>query len=253
MVKMTALLLLASANAYSANSFDDTINRLLITSIAVNSDVYTNVVATVDSYTLLGVDAGLPGADSFDPSSNLLKMGSVAFQGATYNNVRVQLNAFTLLSATLQPPSGTLTATNTCGLPNFQADLMALINQARASSRMCGSTAYPAAAAVAWNTQLFDAAAGHSADMANQNYFAHTSQDGRSVGQRITTAGYRWSAYGENIAAGQSSASSVMDSWMASAGHCSNIMNSNFKDVAVACVSNSNSTYKRYWTMDLAR
>ena len=146
-----------------------------------------------------------------------------------------------------------LTAANTCGLPNFQTDLMALINQARASSRSCGGTAYPAAAAVAWNSQLFDAAAGHSADMANQNYFDHTSKDGRNPGQRMSAAGYSWSAYGENIAAGQTSAASVMAGWMDSPGHCSNIMNKNFKEVAVACVANSSSTYNRYWTMNLGR
>lgn len=130
---------------------------------------------------------------------------------------------------------------------------MTLINQARASSRTCGSTAYPAAAALAWNGQLFDAAAGHSADMANQNYFDHTSKDGRNPGQRMSAAGYSWSAYGENIAAGQTSAASVMAGWMESPGHCSNIMNKNFRDVAVACVVNSSSTYKRYWTMNLGR
>ena len=130
---------------------------------------------------------------------------------------------------------------------------MTLINQARASSRMCGSTLYPAVAPVAWNSQLFDAAAGHSADMATQNYFSHTSLDGRSAGQRITAAGYSWTAYGENIAAGQSSVSSAMAGWIASAGHCSNIMNSNFTGVGLACVSNSSATYNRYWTMNLGR
>ena len=89
--------------------------------------------------------------------------------------------------------------------------------------------------------------------MANQNYFDHTSKDGRNPGQRMSAAGYSWSAYGENIAAGQTSAASVMAGWMESPGHCSNIMNKNFRDVAVACVVNSSSTYKRYWTMNLGR
>lgn len=270
---LVTVALLGSLQAHSASAFDPTINRLFITSVTVSGASYQNVSATINSYTLLGVDNGTPGSDTFDPSNNLLTLGSVVFLGTTYNNVRVQLNSFTLLAATpvattpVTPtapttpappttppaPGGTLTAANTCNLPNFQADLMALINEARASSRTCGGTMYPAVAAVAWNNQLFDAAVGHSADMATQNYFSHTSLDGRSVGQRISAAGYSWTAYGENIAAGQSSASSVMAGWMASAGHCSNIMNSNFTGVAVACVSNSSSTYNRYWTMDLGR
>ena len=267
--------LMGSHQAHTASAFDASINRLFMTSVTVSGAVYQNVSATVHSYTLLGVDNGTSGSDIFNPANNLLTLGSVVFQGTTFNNVRVQLNSFTLLAATpvastpVMPttpipstpttpttpttPGGTLTAANTCNLANFQTDLMTLINQARANSRMCGSTLYPAVAAVAWNNQLFVATAGHSADMATQNYFSHTSLDGRSAGQRIAAAGYNWTAYGENIAAGQTSTSTVMAGWLASSGHCSNIMGSNFTGVAVACVSNSSATYNRYWTMNLGR
>lgn len=276
------LALLGSLDAHCASAFDASINRLFITSVSVNGATYQNVSATINSFTLLGVDNGTPGADTFNPANNLLTLGSVVFQGVTYNNVRVQLNSFTLLAATLATdtpgtstptapvtptpttptptptptptsPGGTLTAANTCSLSNFQTDLMTLINQARATSRTCGSTSYPAAAAVAWNSKLFDAAAVHSADMANQNYFSHTSLDGRTFDQRITAAGYSWSTIGENIAAGQTSVASVMAGWMASAGHCSNIMNGNFTEVGVACVASNSATYPTYWTMDLGR
>ena len=248
--RLAVLTLLAALNAHGASSFDTSTNRLFITSVVVDGASYQNVSATIHSFALLGVDNGTPGTDTYNPANNLLTLGSVVFQGNTYNNVRVQLNSFALLAAT---PGGTLAAANTCSLSNFQTDLMTLINQARASSQTCGSTTYPATAAVAWNNNLFDAAAGHSADMANNNYFSHTSLDGRTFGQRITAAGYSWSNIAENIAAGQSSASSVMAGWMASSGHCSNIMNSRFTGVAVACVSNSSSTYNRYWTMNLGR
>lgn len=273
---LAALALFTSLNAHAIDTFDATSNLLSINAIAVNGVNYQNVTATVQSFTLLGVDSGFPGNDSFNPATNLLTLGSVLFQGSTYNNVRVQLNTYTLLTASLTPsgpdasnpstptapvtptpapsaPSGTLTAANTCGLANFQSDLMTLINQARAASRTCGSTVYPAAGPLAWNGKLFDAAAGHSADMAAQNYFSHTSLDGRTFDQRITAAGYSWSSIAENIAAGQTSAASVMLAWMASAGHCSNIMNSSYTEVGVACVSNNSSTYNTYWTMDLGR
>ncbi len=118
---------------------------------------------------------------------------------------------------------------------------------------MCGNTLYQAAAPLAWNGKLFDAAAGHSLDMANNNYFSHTSQDGRSFSQRISDAGYAWSAVGENIAAGQRTVEDVMNGWLQSPGHCANIMNGSFTEVGVSCVSNDASSYKQYWTMDLAR
>ncbi len=130
---------------------------------------------------------------------------------------------------------------------------MTLINQARANARTCGSTSYAAAAPVTWNSNLFDAAAGHSADMAAKNYFSHTSQDGRTFDQRISAAGYGWTNIAENIAVGQESVASVMADWMGSAGHCSNIMNSNLKEVGVACVRSGSASYPTYWTMDLGR
>ena len=262
-----------AASAHGASAFDASINRLFITSVSVNGASYQNVSATLNSFTVLGVDGGTAGADTFNPANNLLTLGSVVFQGTTYYNVRVQLISYSLLEATLVIPSpGTsapttpttpssptpaqdsgTTAAHTCSLSNFQSDLMTLINQARATSQVCGSTTYPAAPSVAWNSKLFNAAAGHSADMANQNYFSHTSLDGRAFDQRITAAGYAWTNIGENIAAGQSSVSSVMAGWMASPGHCANIMNNRFAEVGVACVINNSSTYRSYWTMNLGR
>jgi uncharacterized protein YkwD len=268
---LAALAVITSFNAHAIDTFDPASNLLTVDAISVDGVNYQNVIVELISVTVLGVDYGFPGADTYSSPTRLLTLGALLFQGAVYYNVRVQLHSVKVLAATLvndtpgtSPPStavtptpapvtGTLTAANTCGLANFQSDLMALINQARATSQICGSTAYPAAAPVAWNSKLLDAATGHSADMANQNYFSHTSLDGRTFDQRITAAGYAWSNIGENIAAGQSSVSSVMAGWMASAGHCANIMNSRFTEVGTACVINNSSTYRSYWTMNLGR
>jgi uncharacterized protein YkwD len=142
---------------------------------------------------------------------------------------------------------------STCNLPNFQADLLLQINAARAAGQSCGATAFAATASLAWNTKLFSAAEGHSRDMATNNYFSHTSLDGRSASRRVTDAGYVWRATGENIAAGQRDVTAVTNGWLASEGHCRNIMNPNFQDLAVACVQQTGTTYGRYWTMVLAR
>ena len=141
----------------------------------------------------------------------------------------------------------------TCNLSNFQQEILNRVNQARAAGRTCGTTSYGPAPALRWNGVLFNAAGAHSTDMAANNYFSHTSQDGRNPGQRITGAGYAWSAYGENIAAGQTSVQAVVDGWLSSPGHCANIMNASYADMATACVASSTSTYRTYWTMDLAR
>lgn len=146
-----------------------------------------------------------------------------------------------------------LDASTSCGLANFRAELLQLINAARAQPRVCGSSNLSAVGALAWNDRLFSAAARHSRDMAVNNYFSHTSLDGRSFSRRITDEGYAQSFAGENIAAGQSTVSAVMSGWLASPGHCANIMRAEFRDVAVSCVSQAGSSYGRYWTMVLVR
>ncbi|MEV5505191.1 sigma-70 family RNA polymerase sigma factor [Streptomyces orinoci] len=83
------------------------------------------------------------------------------------------------------------------------------------------------------NSQLAAAAQRHSDDMAARNFFDHTNPDGQGPGERITAAGYQWSTYGENIAYGQQTPASVMDSWMHSSGHRANILNCSFKDLGV--------------------
>jgi len=118
---------------------------------------------------------------------------------------------------------------------------------------MCGSTLYSAAPPLRWNANLTAAADGHSLDMATNNYFSHTSLDGRTFTQRIDATGYTWSAAGENIAAGQTTAADAMNSWLGSEGHCANIMNPSYVDVGAACERNDSSTYRYYWTMDLAK
>jgi uncharacterized protein YkwD len=149
--------------------------------------------------------------------------------------------------------AGTIAPEKSCGIPNFQQELLKLVNQARANSRYCGTTFHAGAGPVAWNSKLFDAAAGHAADMANKNYFSHTSLDGRTFIDRINATGYTWSAVGENIAAGQTTLEQVMNAWLASPGHCSNIMNTAYTEIGVACVKNAASTYKQYWGMELGK
>jgi uncharacterized protein YkwD len=157
------------------------------------------------------------------------------------------------------PASGTanqstaLSAATTCGLPNFQAEILQAVNAARAQARTCGTAAMPAVGAVQWSDVLFSSAAGHSQDMAQRNYFDHVSPEGVSAGQRATNAGYRFANLGENIAAGQANVAAVMAGWLGSAGHCANIMTAAFTDIAVACVATTRPQYPTYWTMELAK
>jgi uncharacterized protein YkwD len=83
------------------------------------------------------------------------------------------------------------------------------------------------------NSLLRTAAQRHSEDMVARDYFDHSSPDGKDPGDRVTATGYKWSTYGENIAAGQSTPAAVMDAWMKSPGHRANILNCAFKEVGI--------------------
>lgn len=145
-----------------------------------------------------------------------------------------------------------LSTDTTCGNTQLPAQLIAGINALRASAQSCGSKGnFSAAAPLTWNALLFDAAAGHSTDMASRGFFSHISPEGQTMQDRANAAGYDWSVLAENIAAGQSSVASVLSSWMASPGHCANIMGAAYREVALSCVRSEAGT--RYWTLSLGR
>ncbi|NJP49113.1 sigma-70 family RNA polymerase sigma factor [Streptomyces sp. SBST2-5] len=103
------------------------------------------------------------------------------------------------------------------------AQVLALTNAER-SKAGCGP--------VTADSRLAKAAQLHSEDMSANNYFSHTSQDGRSFVDRAKAQGYP-SPGAENIAKGQSSAAAVMDAWMNSPGHRANILNCDLKTMGV--------------------
>ncbi|MDO8405855.1 MAG: CAP domain-containing protein [Pseudomonas sp.] len=127
--------------------------------------------------------------------------------------------------------------------------MLAQVNAARAKSRMCGRQRYPAARPLSWNPALGAAAQGHSKAMAYGNYFAHRDPDGDGPADRARAAGYRGRQIGENIAAGQSSPGKAMAGWLASPGHCANLMNPMFTQVGAAYAADARSDEGVYWTM----
>ncbi len=128
------------------------------------------------------------------------------------------------------------------------ARILALANQARAQGRHCGNTFFPAAGPLRWNDTLARAAAGHSQDMATNNYFNHNSPSGTSPGMRVERVGYDYRATAENIAAGQMTPEAAMAAWISSPGHCVNLMNAEYTEMGAALASNRASSLGAYWT-----
>jgi uncharacterized protein YkwD len=74
------------------------------------------------------------------------------------------------------------------------------------------------------------------------------------MSDRVNATGYVWASLGENIAAGYAGIDSVVEGWMASEGHCANIMNPAFDEMGLACViGTAGSRYSPSWTQNLAR
>lgn len=79
------------------------------------------------------------------------------------------------------------------------------------------------------------AAYDHAVDMDVRNYFDHDAPapDASDPGQRLARAGASNNGWGENIADGYGSPSSVMSGWMNSSGHRANILYPGFTHVGV--------------------
>ena len=136
-------------------------------------------------------------------------------------------------------------------LGDWQAEgqkLLEMINRARSQPRQCGGQEFAAASPLSWNATLGSAAQSHSRIMANNNFFDHIDRDGRTPGDRAELAGYVGQQIGENIAAGQDSVRKVLDGWLASPGHCANLMNPQYRDLGAAYATDPKSDAGIYWT-----
>lgn len=79
------------------------------------------------------------------------------------------------------------------------------------------------------DSKLLAAAEKHAKWMHDSGNMSHTGKNGTSSSTRIKNEGYAAAATGENIAKGYGSVSAVMQGWMGSRGHRSNILSSRYQ------------------------
>lgn len=115
----------------------------------------------------------------------------------------------------------------------YAKEVVDLINEERAKV---------GAAPLAANETLNEVAKVRAKEIAT--YFSHTRPDGSSCFSVIEGLNIKWKTLGENIAGGFDEPARVMNAWMHSDGHRSNILNKSFESVGVACY-NYNGSY--YW------
>jgi uncharacterized protein YkwD len=102
--------------------------------------------------------------------------------------------------------------------PELQKAVVCLVNVQRQSRHL---------PALQSNSRLNRSAQGWTTDMVNHSDFSH----GADFSARITAVGFDWSNAGENIATGFATPGSVVQGWMASTGHCQNILSPTYRDV----------------------
>ena len=135
--------------------------------------------------------------------------------------------------ADLERPPAVANEESVFGAPaaTLQEQIVELVNIERARCTSAGCPLPP----VHFLPLLNGVADEHSESMAIHDFFSHYDpSDGcSSPFQRMTAAGYLYSAAGENVAAGNSTAAATMAQWMGSAGHRANILGAGFRELGV--------------------
>lgn len=93
------------------------------------------------------------------------------------------------------------------------------------------------------DTKLSGVAQKKSVDMAQNNYFSHTSPTYGSPFDMMRDFGVTYKSAGENIAQGQRTPQEVVNAWMNSEGHRKNILSANFTHIGVGYEKSGN-----HWT-----
>lgn len=113
----------------------------------------------------------------------------------------------------------------------YEQEVIRLVNVERANAGL---------PALKYDWELSRVAEHKSQDMANKNYFSHTSPTYGSPFDMMKAYGINYSAAGENIAKGQRSPQEVVNAWMNSSGHRANILNSSYTHIGVGFVEDGN-------------
>jgi len=127
-----------------------------------------------------------------------------------------------------------------------------LVNAVRARGARCGARDFPAVPPVRLSDTLAQVAFGHAADMASNDYFEHQDLSGRSPADRVRAVGYAEKLVGENIAYGPETADEVVAGWLASPGHCENIMDPRFGEMGIAYAPGRAGKRGLFWVQLLA-
>lgn len=139
-------------------------------------------------------------------------------------------------------PGGKISIPSLGETKSMETEVVRLVNIERASNGLTP---------LKENWELSRVARFKSNDMITKNYFSHTSPTYGSPFKMMTSFGLKYSYAGENIAMGQRTPKEVVQAWMNSPGHRSNILNKNFTEIGVGVSKDTNGT--PYWAQMFIR
>lgn len=119
---------------------------------------------------------------------------------------------------------------------NFAVEILNLVNAERARVGV---------APLRLSQDLMECAAIRAEELTVNN--SHTRPDGSDWSTALRNKGRTW---GENIAAGYTSAESVFYAWMNSDGHRANILNPDFRELGVGYAYREYSPYHNFWVQN---
>lgn len=134
-------------------------------------------------------------------------------------------------------PGQKITIPNIDDVKSLEAEVVRLVNAERAKRGL---------SMLKHNWELSRVARYKSQDMIDRKYFAHQSPTYGSPFVMMDNFGIKFSAAGENIAYGQRTPAEVMNAWMNSPGHRSNILSPTYNQIGVGVAKSANGTC--YWT-----
>ena len=101
-----------------------------------------------------------------------------------------------------------------------------------------------------FNAELSQAAMSHACDMSVHHYVDHRGTDGSNSQDRVRQMGYRDCLVAENLAWGYPDPNQIVQGWMTSPGHRSNMLLANARDFGVGIVDSDRGPI---WVLVLAR
>ena len=152
----------------------------------------------------------------------------------TYSYNTYNYDGYNATDAQLMDESNAKTVANM----DFYNEVLVLVNEIRAEAGVAPLTL---------DTTMCQAATVRAIEMNYSNLYSHTRPYGRSCFSVFDLYNINYWCCGENIAAGYSSAQSVVNGWKNSEGHYANMINADFTKLGVGMSDEESGDYGIYW------